>query len=138
MNELRVPSVEGLFSDINGAAIIHGSRCTGCSTPYFPKSDQCHNPDCNESQMEDCDFRGKGTLWSYSVADFPPPPPHKYDEPFKPYVIGVVDMEDGLRLVGQMVDPLEQVKIDAQVELVIEDLYHENNKVYTTWKFKQL
>ena len=69
------------------------------------------------------------------MADFPPPP-HKYDKPFKPYVIGVIDMDNGLRMVGQMVDPLERVRIGAPVELVIDTLYHEDDKAYTSWKFK--
>jgi hypothetical protein len=88
--------------------------------------------------MEDCDFGGKGKLWSYSVADFPPPPPHKFDQPFVPYAMGVVDMECGLRLIGQMVDKPDAVGVDAMVELVIDTLYHEEGKAFTTWKFKQI
>jgi uncharacterized OB-fold protein len=88
--------------------------------------------------MLDCDFGGQGVLWSYSVADFPPPPPHKYDEPFTPYAMGVVDLECGLRLIGQMVDKPGNVTVGASVELVIDTLYHENGIAFTTWKFKQL
>ena len=132
-----VPCVEGLFSD-NDGAVIHGSECVSCNTPYFPKSAACHNPACDESNMEDRDFGGKGVLWSYSVADFPPPPPHKFDEPFSPYAMGVVDMECGLRLIGQMVDAAEDVNVGAEVELVIDTLYHEDDQAFTSWKFKQL
>jgi len=138
MSEERVPCVEGLFSDEGGAATLHGSRCAGCDTPYFPKSAACHNPSCTESKMEDFDFGGQGTLWSYSIADFPPPPPHKFDQPFAPYAMGVVDLECGLRLIGQMVDKAEDVKVGAEVELVIDTLYHEDDKAYTSWKFKQI
>lgn len=137
MSEQRVACVEGLFSE-EGGARLHGSRCTSCSTPYFPKSALCHNPECSESNMEDCDYGGNGVLWSYSVANFPPPPPHKYDEPFQPYAMGVVDMENGLRLIGQMVDKIEDVRIGAEVELVIDTLFHEEGKAFTTWKFRQL
>lgn len=137
MTEERVHCLEGLFTEEDGAQIL-GSKCATCNTPYFPKSPVCHNPDCTATLMEDCHFSGKGSLWSYSVADFPPPPPHKYDEPFKPYVVGVVDMEKGLRLIGQMVDEIEEVKIGAEVELVIDTLYHEDGKAFTSWKFKQL
>ena len=56
----RVPCVAGLFSDNDGVATLHGSRCAGCNTPYFPKSASCHNPQCTESRMEDFDFGGKG------------------------------------------------------------------------------
>ncbi|MDH4053714.1 MAG: OB-fold domain-containing protein [Rubrivivax sp.] len=137
MSEQRVPCVEGLFSE-EGGAKLHGSRCTTCSTPYFPKTATCHNPDCTQSAIVPDDFGGRGVLWSYSVADFPPPPPHKFDQPFKSYAMGVVDMECGLRLIGQMVDEAAAVKIGSAVELVIDTLYHEDGKAFTTWKFKQL
>ncbi|SMB22750.1 conserved protein of unknown function [Sterolibacterium denitrificans] len=135
MSETRVPCVAGLFTE-EGGAKIHGSKCTTCGTPYFPKKAACHNPNCSESKIVDCDFGGQGVIWSYSVADFAPPAPHKHDKPFKPYVIGVIDMENGLRLVGQMVDPLEKVSVGAKVELVVDALYHEEDKTFTSWKFK--
>lgn len=138
MSEERVPCVEGLFSDQDGTAVLHGSRCSTCDTPYFPKAAACHNPECSGSNMEDFDFGGEGKLWSYSVADFPPPPPHKFDKPFVPYAIGVVDLDAGLRLIGQMVDKPEDVRVDSRIELVIDTIYHEEGKAYTSWKFKQI
>lgn len=138
MSEQRVPCVEGLFTEEHGGATLHGSKCMTCNTPYFPRSAVCHNPDCSGSNMEDADFGGKGTLWSYSVADFPPPPPHIFDKPFSPYAMGVVDMECGLRLIGQMVDKADDVNVGAQVELVIDTLYHVDDTAFTSWKFKQL
>jgi uncharacterized OB-fold protein len=138
MSDQQVPCVEGLFSEENGVATLHGSRCTNCDTPYFPTSEACHNPDCTDSKMEDFDFGGEGTLWSYSVADFPPPPPHIFDKPFAPYAIGVVDMDCGLRLIGQMVEKAEDIKVDARVALVIDTLYHEDDVAYSSWKFKQI
>ncbi len=137
MTDESMPSVAGLFTEKDGARIF-GSRCAGCGTPYFPKVASCHNPRCDDSRIEDCSFGGNGQIWSYSVADFPPPSPYKFDKPFKPYVIAVVDMDDGLRLVGQLADGIEQATVGAKVQLVIEPLYHEDGKAYTTWKFKIL
>ena len=137
MSQQSSPCVPGLFTEEGGARVL-GNRCVTCNTPYFPKASACHNPRCTESKMEDAAFGGKGVIWSYSVADFPPPPPHKFDKPFKPYVIGVIDMENGLRIVGQLVDPLEKVQVGAKVELVIAPVYHEDDKAYTSWKFKLL
>jgi hypothetical protein len=49
----------------------------------------------------------------------------------------VVDLENGLRLVGQMVDPPEAVtRSMPSVELVVDALYHEEDKTFTSWKFK--
>lgn len=135
MSEQSTPCVPGLFGEEGGAHVL-GSRCTSCKTPYFPKADYCRNPDCDHSAMADERFAGQGTVWSYSTADFAPPPPHKFDPPFKPYAIGVVDMDNGLRLVGQMVGAADAVKVGARVELVIDRLYHEGDAARSTWKFK--
>lgn len=134
---LREPCVAGLFSD-EGGAVLHGARCTTCNTPYFPKAAHCRNPDCAKSNIEACSFGGEGVLWSYSVADFPPPPPHRYDKPFVPYAIGVVDLDSGLRVVGQMTDAVEAMRVGARVRLVIEPVHHEEGRAFTSWKFKLL
>ncbi|MBI4984050.1 MAG: OB-fold domain-containing protein [Rhodocyclales bacterium] len=133
--ENHSPCVPGLFEDQGGVHLL-GARCVTCGTPYFPRQAACRNPHCGESKMEDCSFSGRGTVWSYSVADFSPPAPFKCDPPFKPYVIAVVDLENGLRIVGQMMNEFEEMKVGALVELVIDTLYHEGDVARTTWKFK--
>lgn len=135
MSEQSIPCVAGLFGKEGGDHVL-GSRCRSCKTPYFPRTPVCRNPDCTNSQTEDCRFGGRGVVWSYSTADFAPPPPHKFDPPFKPYLIGVVDLDNGLRLVGQICGPVDAIKVGAPVELVIDTLYHEGETARTTWKFK--
>ena len=128
--------VAGLFAE-DGEVRLLGSRCASCGTPYFPVVSACHNPDCSDSRVENCDFGGTGVIWSYSIANFAPPPPHKFDQPFRPYVIAVVDMKNGLRLVGQLAGSAGEARIGAEVRLVIDPLYHEDGKTRTTWKFER-
>lgn len=135
MNAVRVPCVEGLFAQ-DGAARVFGSRCASCGTPYFPRAAVCHNPGCGDSRMEECSFGGRGVLWSYSVVNFQPPAPYRSDPPFSPYVIGVVDLDCGLRMIGQMVDERDALRIGAPVELVVDVLYHEGEVARTSWKFR--
>lgn len=137
MDIVREPCVPGLFSE-DGGARLHGVRCRSCGTPYFPAAAHCRNPDCETSDLQACDFGGQGTLWSYSVANFAPPPPHRFDEPFRPYVIGVVDLDAGLRVVGQMVGPVQDMKVGARVELVVEPIFHDGGKAFTSWKFRRI
>lgn len=137
MSEHGTPCVPGLFTEENGGRLL-GARCTSCNTPYFPRPARCHNPRCDDSRLEDASFGGCGRIWSWSVADFAPPPPHKHDKPFKPYAIAVVDLDDGLRLVGQMVGGLDQASVGAPVKLVIDTLYHEDGKAFSTWKFQRI
>ncbi len=140
MTTQRAPVVEGLFSEGPDGARLLGSRCATCNVPYFPKSPFCRNPDCDDSRMEDARSGPRGTVWSCSVQNYPPPPPAVYDEPYAPYALGVVDLTDGLRVVGRMaVDDPESVKVGGKVELVIERLCTEaNGTERTTWMFRPI
>lgn len=132
--------IEGLFSQTPEGPRLLGSRCASCQAPYFPKSAICHNPTCTDSKMQDAAFGARGKLWSLAIQDYPPPPPAKYDEPYKPYAMGVVDLDDGLRVMGQIStgDP-RAVEPGVDVELVLEPLYHEEDGTEViTWKFKPL
>ena len=47
----RVFVTEGLFAETAEGPRLLGSRCETCRTPYFPRSEMCHHPDCRESRM---------------------------------------------------------------------------------------
>ncbi|HET9063793.1 MAG TPA: OB-fold domain-containing protein [Candidatus Binatia bacterium] len=138
MSKKRIPVASGLFVEAPEGARLVGSRCRTCKTPYFPKSAVCHNPECKGSHVEDALFGPTGTVWSVAVQDYPPPPPAKFDKPYQPYAMGVVDLDDGLRVLGRMTssDP-RSVQVGARVELVIDALCHddEGNEI-VSWKFK--
>jgi uncharacterized OB-fold protein len=133
-----VPVAEGLFAETAEGPRLLGSRCAACGTPYFPKSALCRHPKCDGGAMEDAAFGPKGTLWSYTIQHYPPPPPAKYDEPYMPYAMALVDLAEGLRVLARVsVDDLAQVKAGMPVELVLEPLYTDpqGNDV-VTWKFR--
>jgi hypothetical protein len=135
----QVPVAEGLFAETADGPRLLGSRCATCGTPYFPRATLCRKPDCAESRLEDAAFGPRGTLWSYTVQYYPPPPPAKYDEPYAPYAMGMVDLE-GLRVLARIsTDDPERVRAGADVELVIEKLHTDGlgNDVMT-WMFRQV
>ncbi len=136
----RIPVTEGLFAETAAGPRLLGSRCRTCSTPYFPRSLSCHNPECGESQMEDADFGPRGSLWSCAIQNYPPPLPARYEEPYTPYAVGVVDLDEGLRVVARMsVDDPESLQLGVEVELTIEPICRdEAGREVVTWKFKPL
>ncbi len=134
----RVPVVQGMFAETPQGPRLLGSKCLTCGAPYFPKSAVCHNPDCSEQRIEDALFGPRGKLWSFAVQYYAPPAPVKYDEPFTPFAIGVVDLPEGLRVLGRVsIDDLKKVKIGMDVELVLDRLCRDadGNEVIT-WKFR--
>ena len=133
-----VPVIEGLFRDTAEGPRLLGSRCAGCGVPYFPTTAICHNPDCDDSKIEDATFGPHGTIWSLAMQDYPPPPPAKYDEPYTPYTMGVVDLTDGLRVIGRIsTDDPKSVEIGQKVELILDPICHtEDGNAVITWKFR--
>ena len=134
----RVPVIPDLFAETAHGPRLLGSQCATCGTPYFPRSLVCHNPDCREPRIEDAAFGPRGTLWSFAVQYYAPPAPVKYDQPFVPFAIGVVDLPEGLRVLGRLnVDDLGKVRIGMAVELVIDRLCAgADGSEVTTWKFQ--
>ncbi len=135
----RVHAAQGLFAETAQGPRLLGSKCRTCSTPYFPRSESCHNPDCSQSDLEDAAFGPHGKLWSCAIQNYPPPPPVVYDEPFAPYAVGLVDMPEGLRVLGRILtDDPQAVEVGGEVELVIEPLATsgESAQQLVSWQFK--
>ena len=134
----RVPVIEGLFAELPEGPRLLGSRCAACATPYFPKSTACHNPACDGGQMEDAAFGPHGVLFSCAVQNYPPPPPARYDEPYQPYALGMIDLAEGLRVLGRIeTDDFDGLRGGLPVELTIGRLYRdaEGNDV-VGWQFR--
>ena len=136
----KLPAAESLFTETAEGPRLLGSKCASCGTPYFPRSAVCHNPECRESKMEEASFGPRGTLWSCAIQNYPPPAPARYEEPYTPYALGMVDMPEGLRVLGRIsTDDPEGVQVGAEVELVLERLYlDEDGNEVITWKFKPI
>ena len=138
MSDEVVHAVDGLCAETVDGPRLLGTKCASCGTGYFPRSSACHNPDCDESKIEDATFGPSGTLWSYCVQNYAPPAPVIWDEPFQPYAVGLVDLPDGLRVLGRMIaDDPESLEVGGQVELVIAPLATgDDGKPILSWQFK--
>ncbi len=135
----RVPVVNGLFAETAAGPRLLGSRCGGCGTPSFPKAAVCRNPACPGGAVAEALLGPHGTLWSWAIQHYPPPAPVRYDQPYVPYVLGLVDLADGIRVLGRMsgVDGTSGLRVGMAVELVVEPLCtDQDGTAVTTWKFR--
>ena len=138
MPSKQIPVIDGLFKDTDAGPRLIGSRCSACRTPYFPASGMCHRPGCTGGSLEETEFGPSGKVWSHVRQDFEPPPPVKYDSPFQPYAMAIVDLDDGLRVLGRViVDDHSDVSVGMAVELAIAPLAHddEGNEI-VCWQFR--
>lgn len=78
-----------------------GSKCGNCGHLYFPQRTVC--PTCHRKsigKMEKVKLKGEGQIFSYSIVHDAPP---QY-ELMKPYVVGIIELDEGIRVTGQVID----------------------------------
>jgi uncharacterized OB-fold protein/acyl dehydratase len=88
-------------------------RCAGCGALRHPPRPMC--PQCGSLQWDTLKASGRGTLHSYVVPHHPPLPMFP-----QPYIVALVDLEEGTRLVSNLVDVApDEVTIGMPLELTI-------------------
>ena len=119
------PVTDGLFTLTAEGPRLLGSRCASCATVYFPKAISCRNPVCRDKAVSDAQLPSGGTLFSYTIQHYRPPPLFR-DDDWKPYAIGVVELGEGLQVMGILdsVD-LGSIAIGMPLRLVTRRLYHD-------------
>ena len=93
-------------------------RCRGCGTPRFPARDQCSK--CLSRESEWVRASGRGEVFSFAVMH------QVYHPGFAdevPYAVVVIELEEGARLVSNLVDcPVQDIRIGMPVEVVFDDV----------------
>jgi uncharacterized OB-fold protein len=94
---LPVPTPETKhFWDGTARGELWLQRCRACSSTYFPPQPFC--PSCSSDDIELVRASGQGFLYSYVIT-------HRAAPGFEaPYVIGVVELDEGPRLLTNIVD----------------------------------
>ena len=107
---------------------LTAQRCSVCKRIFnFPP--QAHCPGCLASDYEWVTLSGKGKVYSFVTYHRPWHP--AYQDKI-PYNVSLVDLDEGARLVSNVVDCLpDDVRIGMAVEVVFEDLAD-----YTLPKFR--
>ena len=103
-------------------------KCADCKKHIFYPRMAC--PYCFTENIEWVEASGKGTIYSFTVVESNAPSPFVPDMPF---VIAVVILEEGVRMLSNIVDcDLDALKCDQAVEVTFEKL----NDEFTLPKFK--
>lgn len=103
-----------------------GTTCQSCGALYFPKTASCRNPACDEKHIVDTQIGPKGVLYSWTLQAYQPPPPFHMDD-WRPYLIGLVDMEQGLRVLGLLDMDKERVTIGMALILDAKAMYRDED-----------
>jgi uncharacterized OB-fold protein len=135
-----VPAIDGWYTMNADAPQLIGTRCSGCGTYFFPKqSTYCKNPDCDSSEFEEVELSRTGKIWSYTNACYQPPEPFVAPDPFEPYALAAVELEEEqMVILGQVADGLgvEDLKVGMPMELVLETLHEDEEDTKIIWKWR--
>lgn len=105
------PANSGWVERPDGIHLI-GSECTACKARVFPAADLCSHCGRAEPQRE-VELASTGTLYSYSAVHVPP-------RGFPTvYIVCYVDLDDGVRVFGQVDDEILNLRIDDRVRVVL-------------------
>lgn len=101
--------------------VLSIQRCRACGKlRWYPKP-MC--PSCSSLDVEWVPVSGRGTIYTFTI---PHQPVHPAFANRVPYVVVVVDLDEGVRFLSNLVEcPLEEVKIGLPVEVVFHDMNDE-------------
>ena len=133
----KVPIIEGLFTWPSDYPRLLMSRCKKCGSVSFPKAPFCPNPACEKStyNIEIIEVSDKAKLYTWAVQAYPPPEPFRL-EPFEPFPIGMLDLPEGLRILGILTT--DQVEFGMEMEMTTKKLYEDEQNEYLTWAWKPI
>ncbi|MGY2701930.1 Zn-ribbon domain-containing OB-fold protein [Nocardioides sp. HB32] len=133
------PAIEGWFTTGADPALL-GNRCSTCGTVFFPRaSGFCRNPGCAGEDFEQVELSRRGTVWSYTDAQYQPPAPYvPRTKPYEPFALAAVELAEGLVVVGQVADGygVVDLRVGGEVELVVETLYADESGDRSIWRWK--
>lgn len=139
----RQAAVEGWFSLDESDPALLGNRCVKCRTYVFPPTaTACPNPACDSETFETVELSRRGRIWSYTDARYQPPAPYIAPEPYEPFALAAVELEDEkLVVLGQVVAPftVDDLHVGMEVELVLGTLENDDpddDRHVVVWKWK--
>ena len=92
-------------------------RCQTCGQFWFPPSQRCRH--CLSGEFDWVESKGEGRIYSFVVYHRVYHPAFEQDVP---YVVAIVELDEGTRLLSNIVGTQpDDVRCDARVRVVFED-----------------
>lgn len=116
MQEALAPDIS-TWPDDNPQLI--GSRCDACGATLFPVQQRC--PKCSGGEMSEVLLPRRGTLVAWTTQGFPPGPPYKgpSGKDFVPFGVGLVQLEDVIRVERLTENDPAKLEFGMEVELTM-------------------
>jgi uncharacterized protein len=108
------------------AAELRIQKCNACGALRHPPGPAC--PGCGALDRGYVVASGRGTVFSYVVHRHPPVPGREL-----PILLAVVDLEEGVRMVGELVD-IEPEKVEIGMPVVVDFRRIDDDLTLPVWR----
>lgn len=109
---VRTFPADGPWTDSGDALALDGGECQSCRKRCFPAAAVCSG--CGRVGPQDrVRLASQGTLYSFSEVHVGPPAFRR------PYMVGYIDLDDGVRVFGQIDEDGTELAVDARVRTVL-------------------
>ena len=118
----RVSALTRPFWEALGAGRLMTTACAGCGRLSFPPRNLCRA--CWSTDLHWQTIRPRGSLYSFTRV-------HVAPSAFRsdtPYAIGIIDLEQGLRLMCRLIGPIDTQDLDQSMQMVV--LQHEDGPLF--------
>lgn len=99
--------------------------CRSCGRPHFPARPFC--PRCWSDDVEWRASSGTGSVYSFTVVRANPPSAFAED---LPYVLAIILLDEGVRMMSHIVGPSDSLRCDARVAVAWKDLHGRTMPVF--------
>ena len=126
-----MPSPSRYWREIPQRYRLEANKCKNCDIIFFPPRLIC--PECKKREFEETRLAEKGKILTYTIIRVPPR--QFLDQ--APYAVGIVELDDGVKLTGQIVDcDFEDLKIGQKVKLEFRKIFDEGEAGILCYGYK--
>ena len=126
-----MPSPSRYWREIPQRYRLEANKCKNCDIIFFPPRLIC--PECKKREFEETRLAEKGKILTYTIIRVPP----RQFVDQAPYAVGIVELDDGVKLTGQIVDcDFEDLKIGQKVKLEFRKIFDEGEAGILCYGYK--
>jgi len=127
-----MPTPSRYWREIPQRYRLEAGKCRKCGTISFPPRLVC--PQCAAREFEPAKLADRGKILTYTIIRVAP---HQFEDQ-TPYAVGIVELDDGVKLTAQVVDcDFADLNIGMRVKIEFRKIYEEGQAgvIYYGYKF---
>lgn len=126
-----MPTPSKYWREIPQRYRLEAEKCRRCGQVYFPPRLICAT--CGSKEFDPVKLAEKGKVLTYTVIRVPP---HQFVDQ-APYAMGIVELEDGVKVMAQIVDcSFNELRVGLPVKIEFRKIFEEGEAGIICYGYK--